>query len=87
LANEYAGKLFLEKTVIPKIFASPDGSDYGWWQMNAVPAHEKAKRVAYEPGGMYEVAFDSEDMRKVLGWDKIVIHVHAVGDVTGPVNF
>ncbi|TGJ81624.1 hypothetical protein E0Z10_g7158 [Xylaria hypoxylon] len=85
IANEHAGKLFLEMTKVDRRFAN--SSDTFWWECNAVPDHKKAMAGARKPDGLYEIAMEVYDMNSRLGWDQIVVHVHKVDDVTGPVNF
>ncbi|KAI1812080.1 hypothetical protein GGS20DRAFT_47185 [Poronia punctata] len=44
LANEYAGKVFLRKTLVPEPFR--DEGDVFWWEGNAVVEHRRAKERA-----------------------------------------
>ncbi|KAI1351597.1 hypothetical protein F5Y01DRAFT_314566 [Xylaria sp. FL0043] len=85
LANEYAGKLFLEKSKVDRRFAEP--SDVYWWQHNAVPEHKTAVAAACKPDGLYEAKLEAYDMSSRLGWNQIVVLVTEVDDVAGPVNF
>ncbi|KAI1273639.1 hypothetical protein F5Y07DRAFT_376192, partial [Xylaria sp. FL0933] len=85
LANEYAGKLFLEKSKVDRRFA--ESSDVYWWQHNAVPEHKSAVAAACKPDGLYEAKLEAYDMSSRLGWNQIVVLVTEVDDVAGPVNF
>ncbi|KAI0437632.1 hypothetical protein F4803DRAFT_565917 [Xylaria telfairii] len=85
MANDYAGKLFLQRTRVDKQFAKP--SDVHWWKCNALPEHKRAVLEARKPGGLYEIAMKAHDMNCRLGWDQILVHVHEVDDIDGPVNF
>ncbi|KAI0426483.1 hypothetical protein F5Y09DRAFT_318737 [Xylaria sp. FL1042] len=84
-ANEYAGKLFLEKSKVDRHFAEP--ADVFWWQHNAVPEHKRAVAAACKPDGLYELTMEAYDMSSRLGWNQILVHVTEVDDVAGPVNF
>ncbi|GAP87502.1 hypothetical protein SAMD00023353_2600470 [Rosellinia necatrix] len=85
MANEHAGMLFLEKCKVDRRFAVP--LDVYWWQCNAVPEHKEAVARARRADGLYEATLDSQNMNSRLGWDQILVHVHEVDDVIGPVNF
>ncbi|KAI3336986.1 hypothetical protein HD806DRAFT_23962 [Xylariaceae sp. AK1471] len=85
MANAYAGKLFLEKSTVHKQFA--ETTDVQWWELNAWREHEAAEARTGRPDGLYEISMEAHDMNCLLGWDEIVVHVHEVDDVTGPVNF
>ncbi|KAI0455582.1 hypothetical protein F5B21DRAFT_523312 [Xylaria acuta] len=85
MANDYAAKLFLQNSRVDARFAEP--SDVHWWKCNALPEHKKAMSGARRPDGLYELAMEVHDMNSRLGWDQILVHVHEVDDVTGPVNF
>ncbi|KAI8625248.1 hypothetical protein F5Y19DRAFT_450776 [Xylariaceae sp. FL1651] len=85
MANEYAGKLFLEKLAVKKQFSEP--ADVSWWEHNALPEHRRAEIRASRPGCLYEASLETYDMCLRLGWNQIAVHVHEVDDVTGPVNF
>ncbi|KAI0187726.1 hypothetical protein EV127DRAFT_410147 [Xylaria flabelliformis] len=85
MANDYAAKMFLEHTRVNKWFAT--SSDIRWWRENALPEHKKAMSEAREPGGLYELGMGAHDMNSRLGWDQIMVHVHEVDDIAGPVNF
>ncbi|KAI8952814.1 hypothetical protein F4801DRAFT_599278 [Xylaria longipes] len=85
MANEHAAKLFLQNTRVDKRFAEP--SDVHWWKCNALPEHKRAVIDARKPDGLYELAMEVHDMNSRLGWDQILVHVHEVDDVNGPVNF
>ncbi|KAI0530316.1 hypothetical protein GGR58DRAFT_524755 [Xylaria digitata] len=84
-ANKHAGDLFLERTKVDKQFANR--SDAFWWEYNVVPLHKAAVASACKPNGLYEVAMDVCDMSSRLSWNQILVNVHEVDDVTGPVNF
>lgn len=85
MANEHAGKMFLEHTKINEQFAQP--SDVYWWRCNALPEHKLALAASRGPDGLYEVAMEAGGMSARLGWDQILVHVHEVDDAHGPVNF
>ncbi|KAI0405697.1 hypothetical protein F4802DRAFT_614557 [Xylaria palmicola] len=85
MANEHAGELLLAKSKVDERFAEP--SDAYWWQQHVLPAHKQAMARARGPGGLYEMAMDAHNMSSRLGWDQIMVHVHEVDDVSGPVNF
>jgi hypothetical protein len=85
MANAYASKLFLERSTVHKQFAA--STDDQWWRQNVLCAHKAAESRASRPDGLYEASMEAYDMNSLLGWDQIVVHVHEVDDVTGPVNF
>ncbi|KAI1191203.1 hypothetical protein F5B17DRAFT_350898 [Nemania serpens] len=85
MANEHAGTTFLEQTKVDARFAQP--SDVHWWRCNAMPEHRRAVAASRGPDGLYEVAMEAYSMSDRLGWNQIVVHVHKVDDVNGPVNF
>ncbi|KAI1179958.1 hypothetical protein F4777DRAFT_574246 [Nemania sp. FL0916] len=85
MANEDAGKVFLYNSAVPPQFAQP--KDVWWWQHNALPEHKRALDAVRETGGLYEAKLKAYDMNTRLGWDEIVVRVHEVSDVQGPVNF
>ncbi|KAI0200794.1 hypothetical protein F4808DRAFT_460610 [Astrocystis sublimbata] len=85
MANEYAGKLFLERSRVESRFAKP--SDVNWWRCKALPIHKRAVIDARKSDGLYELAMPVDALSTRLGYDTILINVHEVYDVNGPVNF
>ncbi|KAJ8132575.1 hypothetical protein O1611_g1045 [Lasiodiplodia mahajangana] len=85
MANERAGELFLKNSKVDRRFAQP--GDVFWWQCNAIPEHKKAAAAARKPGRLYEAALQAYDMNDRLGWDQLIVNVHEVDDIKGPVNF
>ncbi|KAI0481410.1 hypothetical protein F4859DRAFT_418618 [Xylaria cf. heliscus] len=85
MANDHAARLFLKNSRVDERFA--EASDVHWWKCNALPEHRRAVVDARRPDGLYELAMEAHDMNSRLGWDQILVHVHEVDDVAGPVNF
>ncbi|KAI0526189.1 hypothetical protein F5B22DRAFT_655413 [Xylaria bambusicola] len=87
MANEYAGDLFLKRSKVDEQAVTLD--EVLWWEQNALPKHKKAVAAARKPHGLYEIELDIDDidMESRLGWSQILVHVHEVPDVVGPVNF
>ncbi len=83
MANKYAGNLFLETSKV----TFPERSDVLWWERTALPKHKEAVAGARRPDGLYELAMDVDYMSARLGWNQILVHVHEVDDMGGPVNF
>lgn len=85
MANEFAGLLFLEKSKVGREVVTPN--DVQWWERTALPEHRRAVAAARRPNGLYELAMEAHDMGSRLGWNQIMVYVHEVPDVIGPVNF
>ncbi|KAI1393604.1 uncharacterized protein F4822DRAFT_439625 [Hypoxylon trugodes] len=84
LANEHAGELFLRHSAVNEAIRKP--LDDFWWANNAVTLHTEIQKTIREPGRLYTVELYTGDMNVRLGFDLIRVAVHAVDDVTGPLN-
>ncbi|KAI1364142.1 hypothetical protein F5Y08DRAFT_307588 [Xylaria arbuscula] len=86
MANECAGLLFLEKSKVDREIVTPE--DVWWWEQHALPEHRRAVEAARRPDGLYHLAMVvDDDTGSRLGWSQIIVSVHEVPDVVGPVNF
>ncbi|KAI1426139.1 hypothetical protein F5Y12DRAFT_713588 [Xylaria sp. FL1777] len=83
LANLYAGEVFLEKLQVDE----REPSEVYWRECNVLPEHKKAEAEARKPDGLYQIEMEVYDMSSRFGWNKILVQVTEVDDVTGPVNF
>lgn len=100
MANRYAAQLFLDTTKVDPLTAT--AADVAWWMRNVVPIHERAESIACRevPEGGEPV--DNDELEAGLycasltvsglvgprtGWDQIIVEVHEVDDIQGPVNF
>ncbi|KAI0115017.1 hypothetical protein F4814DRAFT_459839 [Daldinia grandis] len=84
LANEHAGALFLHHSAVKAEIRIP--LDDFWWAGNAMTIHKEAEKAAGMPGALYNAEMDTHDMNTRLGFDMIRVAVHAVDDLSGPLN-
>ncbi|KAI1432311.1 hypothetical protein GGR50DRAFT_617062 [Xylaria sp. CBS 124048] len=85
MANECAAALFITRSKVSEQDANT-GDDF-WWEQNALPVHRKGLSNGGKPDGLYEAVLDTKDMSARVGCDQIVVIVHAVNDIIGPMNF
>ncbi|KAI1150088.1 hypothetical protein F4825DRAFT_468384 [Nemania diffusa] len=85
MANEHARQLFCEHTRVDPRWAKQ--ADVDWWKRVVKPELLREMRACSGPDGLFSLHWEAHDMSPRLGWNKIMVEVTKVDDISGPVNF